>query len=219
MTNRRIAGGAGVLFVAMNVIAALAPGAPPAFNDPIEKLVKFAVEKDSQIVAGSFVAAISSFFALMFFVGLWRILRQAEGDGFDFSTVALAGGVAAVAVVTVGSALMAVPSFESEQLGPPSNEIVRFASDAAGLSFVLLGGILIVILLGAAISILRSRALPAWLGVLGLVAAAAEVVGTLGITKDSLYKAGLALVFMPLMVWVLAASITLFTSQDRTGAA
>jgi hypothetical protein len=219
MSNRRIAGGAGVLFVVMNVIAALAPGKPPAFDDPIEKLVKFAVEKDSQIVAGAFVATISTFFVLVFFVGLWRILRQAEGGGFDFSTVFLAGGVATAAVATIGTAFMALPSFESEQLSTgPTEQVVRFANDAAGMTFVLLGGIAVAVLLAAALSIFRSRGLPSWLGALGLLGAAVEVVGTLGVVSDNLYKAGLALVFMPFMVWVLAASVTLLASSDSASA-
>jgi len=218
MSSRRIAGGAGVLFVVMNVIAALAPGSPPAFNDPIDKLVKFAVEKDSQIVAAAVVGTLSTFFALAFFVGLWRILRQAEGGGFDFSTIFLTGGVATTAVVTVATAIMAVPSFESERLARPSEEVVRFANDASGMCFVLVAGIAVALLLGAALSILRSRGLPVWLGVLALIGAALEVVGTLGALNDSLYKGALAFIFLPLMVWVLATSITLFTGRESATA-
>jgi hypothetical protein len=219
MSNRRIAGGAGVLFVVMNVVAAFAPGKPPDFNDPIDKLLQYVVEKDSQIVGGAFVGTISSLFALLFFVGLWRILRRGEGEGFDFSTVFLAGGVATAAIVTVGTAVMAVPSFESEQIGTPSREVVRFAADASGLIFALLGGLLVAVLLAAALSIFTGKALPAWLGWLGVLAAAVEVAGTLGVVSDNLYKAGLALVFMPLMVWVLAASVSLLTGRDEAVAA
>jgi len=214
MSNRRIAGGAGVLFVVMNVIAAFAPGKPPDFNEPIDKLVQFFVEKDSQIVGGAFVAVISTFFLFAFLVGLWRILRRSEGDGFDFSTVFLAGGVVTAAVVVVGSAIMAVPSFESEQLGTPKADIVRFAVDASGLTFALLGGVLVVVLLAASLSILRGRGLPSWLAWLGLLGAAVEVAGTLGVVSDDLFKAAIALVFMPIMVWVLAASVTLLASQE-----
>jgi hypothetical protein len=219
MSDRRIAGGAGVLFVVMNVIAALAPGNPPKFNDPIDKLVQFVVEKDAQIVGGAFVGAISSVFALVFFVGLWRVLRRGEGEGFDFATVFLAGGVATTAVATIGTAIMAVPAFESEQLGTPTSDIVRFAADASGLIFVLLSSLVIAVLLGAALSIFRGRTLPSWLAALGVLGAAAEVAGGLGVVSDKLYKQALPLVFLPIMVWVLATSVSLLTGHEQAGAA
>jgi hypothetical protein len=219
MSDRRIAGGAGVLFVVMNVIAGLAPGKPPAYDDPIEKILKYVVEKDSQIVGGAFVGAISTLFALVFFVGLWRVLRSGEGEGFDFATVFLAGGITAGAVVTVGTAIMAVPAFESEHVGTPSKDIVRFAADASGLVLVLLSGVLVALLLAAAISIFRGRTLPSWLGGLAVAVAALEVAGGLGIVSDKLYKAGFVLGFLPAMVWFLAASVVLLTGQERAGAA
>jgi len=219
MSNRRIAGGAGVLFVAMNVIAVFAPGKPPKYDAPIDKILQYVVEKDSQIVGAAFVAAMASVFALVFFVGLWRVLRGGEGEGFDFATVFLAGGVAAAAVVTVGTAIMAVPAFESEQFGTPSQDIVRFATDASGLTFVLLSGLLVTLLLAAAVSIFRGRTLPSWLGGLAVLAAALAVAGGLGITSGKLYNVGLALGFLPIMVWVLATSVVLLTGQDRAGAA
>ena len=219
MSDRRIAGGAGVLFVVMNVIAAFAPGSPPKYNDPIEKLVRYVVEKDSQIVGGAFVGAMSTIFALVFFVGLWRILRRGEGEGFDFATVFLASGVATTAVATVGTAIMAVPAFESEQLATPSKEIVRFAADASGLTFALLSSIVLPLLLGAAISIFRGRTLPSWLGGLAVIAAAAEIAGGLGVTNDGLYKAGFPLVFLPVMIWVLAAGVVLLTGREPARAA
>lgn len=219
MSSRRITGGAGVLFVAMNVIAAFAPGKPPKYDAPIEKILQYVVEKDSQIVGAAFVAAMASVFALVFFVGVWRVLRGGEGEGFDFATVFLAGGVAAGAVVTVGTAIMAVPAFESEQLGTPSKDIVRFAADASGLTFVLLSGLLVALLLAAGVSIFRGRTLPSWLGGLAVLAAAVEVAGGLGIVSDKLYNAGLALGFLPVMVWFLATSVVLLAGQDRVGAA
>jgi hypothetical protein len=219
MSSRRIAGGAGVLFVVMNVIAVLAPGKPPDYNDPIGKLVTYASEKHSQLIGASFVAAISSVFGLVFFVGLWRLLRRAEGEGFDFATVFLAGGVAAVGVVTVGSAIMAVPAFESKRLGTVTPETVRFAADASGLIFVLLSALLVVLLLAAALSMFRGATLPSWLAYLGLLAAAIEVASGLGIVSEKLYKAGLFLGFVPVMVWFLATSVVLLTGQDRAGAA
>jgi len=214
MSNRRIAGGAGLLFVVMNVIAAFAPGNPPKYDDPIDKIVQFVVEKDSQIVGASFVVAISMVFALVFFIGLWRILRSAEGDGFDFSTVFLGGAVATVAIVTVGSAIMAVPSFESEQLGTPKADIVRFSQDASGLCFVLASGVIVALVLAASLSIFRGRGLPVWLAWLGVLAAGAEVAGGLGVTSHDLYKLGLFLGFVPIMVWFLATSVTLLASQE-----
>jgi hypothetical protein len=214
MSSRRIAGGAGVLFVVMNVIAGLAPGKPPDFNEPIDKLLQYVVEKDSQLVGGAFVGAISSVFVLVLLVGLWRILRQGEGEGFDFATVFLASGVATTAVATVGTALMAVPAFESEQLGTPSKDIVRFAADASGLTFVLMSGLVVALLLAAAVSIFRGKTLPSWLAWLGVLAAACEIAAGLGITGEKLYKAAFPLGFLPIMVWFLAASVVLLTGRD-----
>jgi hypothetical protein len=219
MSDRRIAGGAGVLFVVMNVIAGLAPGKPPDFNDPIDKIVQFVVDKDAQIVGAAFVAAIASVFALVFFVGLWRVLRQGEAGGFDFATVFLAGGVAAGAVVTVGTAIMAVPAFESEQLGTTSKEIVRFSADASGLIFVLLSGLLVTVLLAAAISIFRGNALPSWLAGLAVIVAGLQVAGGLGVTSGTLYKAGFVLGFLPVFVWFLATSVVLLASREPASAA
>jgi hypothetical protein len=215
MSERRIAGGAGILFVAMNVIATFATGKPPGFHDSVDKISQYIVEHDSQIVGSAVVAAISTVVALAFFVGVWRLLRRAEGgDTFDFSTVFLAGGIVASAIVVVATAVSAVPAFESENLEAPPNTIVRFSWDLQGVLFTLLGGVLVALLLAAAISILRSGGLPRWLGWLALLGAAAEVGGALGITREGLYKAGLFTGFLPIMVWTLAASVSLMASRD-----
>ena len=100
--------------------------------------------------------------------------------------------------------MFALPAFESEHIEAPSNTIVRLCWDLQGVMFTLLSGVLVAVLLGAALAILRSGGLPRWLGWLALLAAAVEVSAALGVTREGLYKAGLFTGFVPIMLWSLA---------------
>lgn len=216
MTERRIAGFTGLLFVVMVAISAFAAGSPPKFDDPIEEIVRFVVEKDSQIVGAAFLMAMAAIPLLVFATGLWRLLRGAMGDAWDSATPFYAGTVALVAMVLTGGAIGAVPAFQSEQFTKElSPDIVRLTWDAQGLIFTLIGAVGVLVVGGIAISILRTRALPAWLGWLGVLVTAAQAVSALGIVSDDLYKAGLFIGFLPFLVFVVATSVVLLTGDDR----
>ncbi|HKH23768.1 MAG TPA: hypothetical protein VKA88_09095 [Solirubrobacterales bacterium] len=159
-----------------------------------------------EVIIGAFVLAFCGLFLLWFASGLRQWLRLAEGPEGRLANVALGGGVLLVALLWVGAAaLAAIPAGVSFGGSPDlSNaDLARF------LPSVGFGSILIFAMFGAialidatSVVIMRTDALPRWLGWLGFVCGVVLLFGV---------------VFLPVIalpIWLIAASIVLYRRPE-----
>jgi hypothetical protein len=142
----------------------------------------------------------------VFAVGLWSVLRAAADDG-PWPTLALAGGVVAVAI-KLGSLAPAYVAYAraDEELDPQLGAALLDMNSAA---FALTGAGVALMLIGAAAAIAATRALPRWVAY-----SAAGVSGLLILTLPFAVATGFSPGFMLFMLWVLAGSIAM--ARDRT---
>lgn len=147
--------------------------------------------------AGAYIELLGLLAMLSFFVAFWSVLQCAEGEWDWLPTLALAAGVVSVAV-KLASGPIAVVAYDRAPENV-SGDTAAALIESNGWSFVLTFALDGLFLMAAGAVILISRVLPRWLGWLGIVFGAANVLGPLG----GLEGAPTILLFL---LWVLLAS-------------
>ena len=141
--------------------------------------------------------------AFVFFLGsLWSVLRRAEGEHGPFSAIAFGAGLVSVGV-KIASLPAAIAAFYRAQEGMDP-QLAAALLDMNGVSFVLTWAIDAVLLAATAVVVLRTGALPRWLGWIAAVLSPALLVGVAFATSFG---------FVPYVLyttlWIVATSIVL----------
>lgn len=212
-SDRRITAGAGIFFVITAVVGGFIPGAPPKPDDAISKVMAFYTDNHAKIIVSCYLAGISSILILAFLGALLQTLRRA-GDTV-WTGVAFGAGLVTTAVFTVQPAFAATAAWEVSHVPNQTSEtVVRLLNDVANLMPFF--GVLTLGAFGlaAGLAILRTGALPGWVGGLALVTAAGSLVASFGIFQATGPLApagflGLVLSLFLFSVWIIAASITM----------
>jgi hypothetical protein len=147
---------------------------------------------------------------LGFVAGLRSVLRRAEGDPGTLSNVVFGAGVVFTAVWSVSAAALASVAYavEFSDARVSNPDLVTVLPSLGGLLLLLGGGFAGILLLAAtSILIFRTRVLPRWLAWFGIIVAVSLV---FDVTYTNI---------LPLVAWVLGASIVLLTRREETATA
>jgi len=102
----RIGGICGILFVVLVVPSFLSPpDTPVAASGPQDVIDYFNSRQDGILIFNGLLLIFAAFFFLWFLGVLQDVLRGAEGEGYGFSSVSLAGGLLFIALVVAGAAV------------------------------------------------------------------------------------------------------------------
>jgi hypothetical protein len=148
-------------FVLLAVSNFFVTASPPKITDSAQKIVKFAVDHRSGLLAQIFVGGFG--FALFFpwFLGSLRsFLVKAEGGTGRLATVAFGGGLILVGVTAIGASLQASVALTIAKHGDPG--VVQALFVVGSTAFVLVGYPLAVLAGATAFVALRHGALPRW---------------------------------------------------------
>jgi len=204
----RIGGICGILFVVLVVPSFLSPpDTPVAASGPQDVIDYFNSRQDGILIFNGLLLIFAAFFFLWFLGVLQDVLRGAEGEGYGFSSVSLAGGLLFIALVVAGAAVEIVypatlarfENFQQDaQLGflslALSGWMYRFA-------FV---GMSVLIAATSAVT-LRTGILPEWLAWASFAVALVALLRFLGPLSA----------WVPLL-WVVAVSVLMLTGGLRT---
>jgi len=163
---------------------------PPDANAPADEVASYYVDEQDGIRASLLIVSIALFFYLWFLGSLATTLRVSAGNP-RLPTVAFAGGIAGGGLLLVGLTAFAAAAFSPEQSTP---EVTKALNDV-GLMAAAPGAAGFAALFAAtALVILRSRALPEWLGWAAAITAVAQLL-PLGVmfTDDGAFAADGAL--------------------------
>jgi len=198
------AGGAvfAVLLITGLVLAEM--GMPGSDAGREEVLVHFGSDRtELRQEIGATLAGFAVFFLLPFLSSLRSTLRAHEGGRAILSTAAFAGGLVMAALLLVSSALVTAVSstagfFDAYRLDADTPLLF------SALSFWLQGYALVaggVLAASASLVALKTRVLPRWLAIIGIVLG---VVGFFGESAMALFVP-----FPLLMLWILVVSVVL----------
>jgi hypothetical protein len=204
---------AGVIFAVLMVAGVLLMNSStPADDDPDDEFIQFYDDSGNrleQIVAAYLLAGAGVAF-LWFLNHLRRRLTMAPGNDW-LGGLTAGSGVVFVAMLYAAATTWVVISgsleFGSTELDQIDPSLMRIIPQLGFGLLLIFGGISAATCIAAASwAILRTAALPAWLGWLGLLAAVALL---------------FAVIFLPLIalpIWVLAASVALWMQRGEATA-
>lgn len=202
----------GVAFVVLNIVGAVTQGAPPGSGDSNDEVLKWFADNDSGIKIAAFVGALSIIGLVWWFGSLWRRMSSAENGSHRLSVVALVGLGGSGTLFAASTAVLVTIAIQVDEV----------SADAARLFYVLsavllsMAGAFIVTHLAAVNALsLRTKFLPRWVSLLGLLSAALFLVSTLGTTTDAdvVMFFGFA-GFITWVVWILAVSVHMWRTAD-----
>ena len=188
---------AGVLFVLLVIAAVIVGGESPSADDSLQTVIEYFDGDRDSALAASIILSIAVV-PFLWFAGLLRsVLAAAEGPPTRLASTAWGGAV----VLAVGITLLAGFTFvAADTVGDVPPAVTQTYSVAqADLFFPVMVGAT-VFLLASGLAIVRSAALPAWLGW------AAVVLGIAAITFSP--AAFFAILLM--LVWIVVSSVMLF---------
>lgn len=167
MTAKRLVPLSGVISVALIIVAFIVGGEPPDIDAPVNEVASFYTENDSDQIVASIVLAYGGLFFLFFATALRNALRRAEGGDAGTSTLSFAGAILFVAGLGIWASLGFVLGDAADHLDDSSIHTLH----ALSFDFFFVTAIgLFAFLIGSGIAIVKTGALPTWLGWVAIVA-------------------------------------------------
>ena len=214
MNDRRseqLGAATGIVFVVLLVASIFATPAPPKIDVPAANVAAYFHNHQDGIRAGTFIGMIAAFFFLWFLGSLRSFLRVAEGPTGRLSSVLFGGGVATAALAAVSSTAMTIGA-----LRPETNPQILQALYDLNLYVLPVGAFTLAAYAAAGgMVVLRSRALPVWLGWGGLLVGLLQLLSAIAIfgSTSNAFNPHDGFVafaaFIGFALWTLAASVLL----------
>jgi hypothetical protein len=191
---RRLAPLTGIVFAALLVVTFfLSPSAPNQHDSGAQVIAHFRLHH-SAIMIGNFCGALAVIFFIFFAGSLRSFLRGHEG-GEGLSAVALGGAVLLGTGGAIFSSLEWALSETRNSISPAAAEAINVLSNNFFWPFE--AG-LVVFSIAIGLAILRTAALPKWLGWVMIV------VGVVGVTPAGFFG------FFAVMIWSVIVAIILY---------
>ena len=206
---------AGIAFVVLVLVTGFLPGSPPKPSDSAAKIAKYFVDKSDEIRITTYVGGLATIAVLFWLGALWRFMRKAEGTGPMLATSALAGGVVAAVLTTVGGIILGATIILKLQNGFAKPSDVRLFY-VLGNNFVISGGFGIIVLIASvSLLVLRTGMMPRWVAAVGGVDLVLWIVACGGVTstKDFIFYFGFG-AFVVFAIWVLIVSILMLRAPS-----
>jgi hypothetical protein len=209
--SQQLGAATGIVFVVLLVVSIFALPAPPKIDVPAGNVATYFQNHQDGVRASTFIGMIAAFFFLWFLGSLRSFLRVAEGQTGRLSSVLFAGGVATAALAAVGSTAMTMGA-----LRPETNPQILQALYDLNVYVLVVGSFTLAAYAAAGgMVVLRSRALPVWLGWGGLLVGLLQLLSAIGIfgSTSNAFNPHDGVVafaaFIGFVLWTLAASVLL----------
>jgi hypothetical protein len=212
MVKQRWTALSGIVFVVLMLTGAFFLIDVPAADASTQEIAGYLAASGNHMrnIVGAYLWVLGGLAFLGFVAGLRAVLRRAEGDPGTLSSLVFGAGVVFTAVWSVSAVALAAVAYSVGLADAPVSDpdLVRVLPQLGSLLLLLGGGFAgILLVLATSMLIVRTRALPRWLAWFGILVAIALVF-------DVTYMN-----ILPLVAWVLFASIALLMRQDETATA
>ncbi len=210
----RLTAVAGVAFVALVIAGFVVRGAPPIPQAPLAEARTYYLEHRTGVLTYAYLNSLAMTCFVAFAAGLGGLVARRGGDRWGIlARLMMAGAVGTAAIALVLDLTEGALASHTAAAGEPA--AVQALFDL--VSMIPLTGLpQALFLFAAALGILQSAVVPRWLGWVALVPALSNVVGAAGLGDPSGPIAIVSLVggYLPMLLWTLALSITLFVRRE-----
>jgi hypothetical protein len=190
----------GVLFVVLIVAGFLIGGETPDADAPVREVVEYWTDHEDENMIGSVIEALGAV-SLLFFAATLRRTSDRWTDGSILPSVAFAGGIVAAAGIGVDASIRFAAADVAGDVDPAV--LQTFSSAWANFFFPMVVG-LASLILATSLAGWRSRSLPTWLAVIGIL-----------IFIAFFTPAGFA-AFLVGAVWIIVLSVLLWRRESRS---
>jgi hypothetical protein len=202
----------GIIFVVLMVVGTTFVADIPDPDAPQQQLASYLADSGNHMrnLMGAYIWVVGALALLWFVTGLRSVLRGAEGGTGALSNLVFGAGVVFAAVWMVSAAAFAavVDAVGLRGATVSDPDFVKVLPQMAWMILLLGAGFAgLLLVLTTSVLSLQTRVLPRWLAWLGIVVAIA-------LLFDVVYVN-----IVPLLIWVLAASIVLLRRREETATA
>lgn len=194
MTKDSLAPLTGVAFLVVAIVAFAVGGEPPDASSSTEEIVSHYVDNKDSVIFGAVLAALAATLLIFFGATLSATLRAAEGVGGILSAVVLVGASVMAVGIAIDSTILFALAESVEDIDPASVQTLQALWDN---DFIPIAMGTLVFLFSSGLSIVRTGALPKWLGWVAIVLAVTALT-PIGFVA-----------FLGSAVWVLVVSVVL----------
>jgi hypothetical protein len=212
MVKQRWTALSGIVFVVLMLTGAFFVIDVPAPDASTQEIAGYLADSGNHTrnIVGAYMWVLGGLAFLGFVAGLRAVLRRAEGDPGTLSSLVFGAGVVFTAVWSVSAVALAAVAYSVGLVDAPVSDpdLVRVLPQLGSLLLLLGGGFAgILLVLATSMLTFRTRVLQRWLAWFGILVAIALVF-------DVTYMN-----ILPLVAWVLFASVALLMRQDETATA
>ena len=162
---------AGVGFVVLGIISFIVQGEPKSADDPVNEIVDFYLDNKDSIIVAQVIGAISGLLLILFGAYLAKVLYAADEGSWVLALLPLIGFVIMDVGFAIDGTILIALAETADDIEPTSVQTLQALWDNDFLP-IALGAM--VFLFSFGIAVVRSGALPKWLGwvaiALGIVA-------------------------------------------------
>jgi hypothetical protein len=213
----RLGAAAGILSVALFVIAFAIEGKSPDHKDANPKFVEYVLGHHTRLLGSAIFAGLAAIAFLWFLGSLVKAMRDG-GEG-RLGTIAFGGGIVFASMALIARSIETGLAYRVALDDPTS---VKGWWDVAAVVVTLIGFPLGIMVLAVASASLRSGFLPSWYGWASGVLAVAFVLRGGALKADGFYAPDGAYGFVVLVLflaWMLVTSLLLVIRSPETAAA
>ena len=168
MTKDSLAPLTGVAFLVVSIIAFAVGGEPPDASSSSEEIVSHYVDNKDSVIFGAVLATLAATLLIFFGATLSATLRAAPGAGGKLASTVLVGAAVMAVGIAIDSTILFALAEAAEDIEPASVQTLQALWDNDFLP-IAMGNL--VFLLSSGLAILRTGALPKWLGWVAMVLA------------------------------------------------
>jgi hypothetical protein len=160
----------GVAFFIVAIIGFIVVGEPKSADEPVDEIVEFYVDNKDSILVGAFIGVGASVLLVFFANYLRNVLRAAGGAGETLSLVSFIGLVVVAVGFAIDQTILVALAEAADDIEPASVQTLQALWDNDFVPITL--GVEL-FLWSTGIAVIRSGALPKWLGWVMIVLAVA----------------------------------------------
>jgi hypothetical protein len=184
----------GVAFFVILIVSFIIQGEPPDADEPANEIAEWYIDNEDSAQIGAIIGAIAAIFLVFFGAYLRKVLAAAEGANPMLPILVLIGTTIVAIGGAIDSTILFATAAAADDIPPESVQTLQALWDNDFVP-ILLG--VAVFLWSVGLSVVRTGALPKWLGWVAIV------LGVIAVTPIGFAS------FFGAAIWIVVASILL----------
>jgi hypothetical protein len=214
----RYGAASGVIFVIALVAAIFMAPVPPHIDASTAKITSYYADHHAIVVTASWVGVVAAIAFVWFLGHLRHVLNRAEGGAEALSPIVFASGAVVAAVGTLSGLPMAILGFMGKNPADLTAANVRMLFDAGALAQGMVAMMSAIFLASMSLAMVRKEIVAPWLGWVGMVSAAGNLVCGISVFYLNTYSAFWTVLgyasFLSFAAVVLVASVVMLQRPE-----